>query len=47
VIALTGDAMRETRDLCTAAGMDAFVVKPVDRHALAAALTRTLAPRPA
>jgi len=43
VIALTGDAMRETRDLCTAAGMDEFVVKPVDRHALATAIAGVLA----
>lgn len=40
VIALTANAFAEDREACTAAGMDAFVVKPFDRDQLDEAISK-------
>jgi CheY-like chemotaxis protein len=40
IIALTGNAFDEDVRACTAAGMDAFVAKPVNKNLLLATLSR-------
>jgi CheY-like chemotaxis protein len=41
IIALTANASVENREACVAAGMDAFLVKPLDRERLNAALAES------
>jgi signal transduction histidine kinase/CheY-like chemotaxis protein len=43
IVALTANALEESRRSCMAAGFDAFLVKPVDFRALAATLERVCA----
>jgi CheY-like chemotaxis protein len=38
IIALTANAQTEDRDACIAAGMDDFLLKPLDREQLMAAI---------
>ncbi len=42
IIALTGGALREDREACAGAGMDACLVKPVTRNALFSTIARVL-----
>jgi CheY-like chemotaxis protein len=46
IIALTADAFSETRDRCLAAGMNGFLIKPVNVQELAAALVNRTAKQP-
>ncbi|MEQ8587221.1 MAG: ATP-binding protein [Thalassobaculaceae bacterium] len=45
IIALTADVMEESRDACMAAGVDAFISKPVDPEALTGAVEALAASR--
>jgi CheY-like chemotaxis protein len=45
IVALTANAFAEDRDACRNAGMDGFVVKPVDRQRLEAAIREACAAR--
>jgi CheY-like chemotaxis protein len=47
IVALSADALPESRGACLAAGMDGFVTKPLDRERLAAALAQLVCARAA
>ena len=47
IVALTANALEESRRSCMAAGFDAFLVKPVDFRALATTVERVCAARSA
>jgi PAS domain S-box-containing protein len=47
ILALTANVLSEDRDACADAGMDGFLVKPLDRDRLDAALAGLLTPAPA
>jgi len=47
IIAMTADAMREARDRCLAAGMNAFLTKPIDLSVMLSTLARCLGERAA
>jgi CheY-like chemotaxis protein len=42
IVALTAHAMKGADEVCIAAGMDAYLSKPIDREALATTLARFL-----
>lgn len=46
IIALTAHARKEDQDACLAAGMDAYLAKPIRPGELLAALARILSPKP-
>jgi signal transduction histidine kinase/CheY-like chemotaxis protein len=46
IVALTADAFAEEREACLDAGMDGFLVKPLDRERLAATLAELRGPSP-
>jgi PAS domain S-box-containing protein len=46
IVALSASAFAEDRDACLGAGMDGFLVKPLDRHRLAAMLDGLAAAKP-
>jgi two-component system sensor histidine kinase/response regulator len=46
IVALTVDAMKEDRERCLSAGMDAYSTKPVRPNELFAAIERVRATRP-